>query len=201
MYLLQLFNISCFAVSKYLYRNLVDQKIQFGISYIDKFNFFTVYPEIRINTFQIFIIKNRFVAADLILFDTEQIFSKFNIRFQISISSENRPNSRSSIFIPKISTTVAELLKQIFSIKVFLKQYSNSSPLLLQTALNQFIKDCQFAIQNSILLEQENRELYTANTVQKQKCIRINRYIVLKLVSQYRKLRRIYKPIRLVYSL
>jgi hypothetical protein len=75
-----------------------------------------------------------------------------------------------------LPATVTELLKQGSSIKGLLKR-STSPPTPSKTALNQLIKGCQIAMQNGILLEQENQDLRAANAVQKQKRARTNRHI------------------------
>lgn len=72
---------------------------------------------------------------------------------------------------------VDELLKQASSLKAFLKRRSNSPPSPSQAALNQLIKGCQIAMQNGILLEQENKQLRAANATQRQKRARRSRWI------------------------
>lgn len=176
-HLLQPLDIGCFAVLKRSYGGLVDQKIRLGINHIDKLDFLAAYPEARISAFQALTIKTSFAAAGLVPFDPERVLSKLNIRLRTPTPSGSRLSSRSSVFTPKTPATVAELLKQGASIQAFLKRRSNSPPSPSQAALNQLIKGCQIAMQNGILLEQENKELRAANAVQKQKRARINRHI------------------------
>jgi hypothetical protein len=105
------------------------------------------------------------------------VLLKLNIRLNTPTPLGSRLGSQSSQFTLKTPATVTELLKQASSIKAFLKQRLNSPPSPSKTALNQLIKGCQIAMQNGILLEQENQELRAANAVQKQKRARTKRHI------------------------
>ena len=162
-YLLQPLDIGCFAVLKRSYRGLVDQQMRLGINYIDKLDFLAAYPEARVSAFQALAIKDSFAAAGLVPFDPQRVLSKLNIQLRTPTPSGSRPSSRS--FTTETPATVAELLQQASSIMAFLKRRSNSPPSSSQTALNQLIKGCQIAIQNGILLEQEDKELRAANAV------------------------------------
>ena len=172
---LQPLDIRCFAVLKRSYGGLIDQKMRLGINHIDKLDFLAAYPQVRVDTFKTDTIKTSFAAASLVPFDPERVLSKLNIRLRKPTPLGSRPSSRSSVFTLKTPATVAELLKQASSIKAFLKRRSNSPPSPSQTALNQLIKGYQIAMQNGILLEQENKELRASNAAQKQKRARINR--------------------------
>jgi hypothetical protein len=176
-HLLQPLDISCFAVLKRSYGSLVDQKMRLGINHIDKLDFLAAYPQARVDAFKPDTIKNSFAAAGLVPFDPDRVLSKLNVWLNTPTPPGSRPGSQSSHFTPKTPATVAELLKQASSIKAFLKQRSNSPPTPSKTALNQLIKGCQIAMQNGILLEQENRDLRAANAVVKQKRARVNRHI------------------------
>jgi hypothetical protein len=78
-YLLQPLNIGYFAVLKRLYRRLVDQKMRYGVNYIDKLNFLAVYPQARIDAFKSNTIKNSFKAAGIVPIDPEPMLIKLNI--------------------------------------------------------------------------------------------------------------------------
>jgi hypothetical protein len=56
-HLLQPLNIGCFAVLKRSYGTIINQKIRLGISYIDKLDFLTAYPQARADTFKLDTIK------------------------------------------------------------------------------------------------------------------------------------------------
>jgi hypothetical protein len=176
-HLLQPLDIGCFAVLKRSYGSLVDQKMRLGINHIDKLDFLAAYPQARADAFKTDTIKHSFAAASLVPFDPDRVLSKLNIQLNTPTPPGSRPGSQSSQFTPKTPATVAELLKQADSIRAFLKQRSKSPPSPSQIALNQLIKGCQIAMQNGILLEQENQDLRTANAVVKQKRARTNRHI------------------------
>ena len=78
-YLLQPLDIGCFAVLKRAYGSLVGQKMRLGISYIDKLDFLTAYPQARTDAFKSETIQNSFWAAGLVPFNPESVLSKLNI--------------------------------------------------------------------------------------------------------------------------
>ena len=175
-HLLQPLDIGCFAILKRSYGGLIDQKMRLGINHIDKLDFLFTYPQARVNAYKLNMIQNSFRAAGLVPIDPQQVLSKLNIQLRTPTPPTSR-GSQSSTFYPHTPANVDELLKQASSIKAFLKRRSNSPPSPSQTALNQLIKGCQIAMQNGILLEQENKQLRAANATQKQKRARKNRWI------------------------
>lgn len=138
---------------KYIYSYFVNNLIYIEYNYINKFYFLDYYQYIQLEIFQQpAIFQNSFAANSLILVDIEQIFSKLNIFLRISIPSENWPNKRFSQFISKILKTVIQPWKQTSILKDLLKQYSNSSPSLSKTILDQIIKNHYIVLYITALL-------------------------------------------------
>ena len=79
LYLLQLLDISCFAVLKRLYSRLVEMKMRNRINHIDKLDFLEAYPSARTQAFKSDTIKNSFGAAGLIPFYPDRVILKLNI--------------------------------------------------------------------------------------------------------------------------
>jgi hypothetical protein len=175
-HLLQPLDIGCFAVLKRSYGTLVGDTMRLAINHIDKLDFLAAYPQARVNAFKTDTIKNSFQAAGLVPFDPQRVLSKLNIQLRTPTPPTSR-GSDTSAFYPHTPANVNELLKQASSIKEFIKRRSNSPPSPSQTALNQLIKGCQIAMQNGILLEEENKQLRAANATQRQKRARVNRWI------------------------
>jgi len=147
------------------------------------------YQYIRLEIFQLNTIRNSFTASNIVLVDTEKIFSKFNISLRISIPPNSRPDSRSSQFILQLSKTIIQLFKQTSILKNLLKQQSNSSPNPSKTVLDQIIKDYCIVLHNTAILEQENTVLRTANEKNARNAIDlIDRYPVIAVLQ----LRRVY---------
>jgi DDE superfamily endonuclease. len=176
-YLLQPLDVGCFAVLKRSYGGLIDQKMRLGINHIDKLDFLAVYPQARTDAFKITTIKNSFTAAGLVPVNPEPVLEKLNIRLRTPTPMPERPSSQSSVFTPKTPATIAELLKQASSVKSLLKYRSESPPTPTKQAVDQVFKACQVAMNNVLLLAQENASLRAANEKQKQKRRRSNRQI------------------------
>ena len=58
---------------------------------------------------------------------------------------------------------------QATAIKTFLKQCTQSPPSPTDAALNQLIKECQIAMNSTVILAKKNQDLHAANKRQKQK--------------------------------
>jgi hypothetical protein len=148
--------------------------MRLGISYIDKLDFLTAYPQARNDAFKSDTIQNSFRAVGLVPFNPEPVLLKLNIQLRTPTPPGSR-DSQASIFCPHTPANVDELYKQASSIKAFLKQRSRSPPTPSHAALNQLIKGCQIAMQKGIFLEAENTRLYEENLAQKKKRARVTR--------------------------
>jgi len=96
LYFLQLLDIDCFTIFKYIYNYFINNLIYRKYNYIDKFDFLENYQYIQLKTFQLNIIRNSFTASSIVSVNTEKIFLKFNIFLQIFILLNSRSDSKSN---------------------------------------------------------------------------------------------------------
>jgi hypothetical protein len=78
-HLLQPLDVSCFAVLKRKYGQLVKQWIRLGFNYIDKIDFLTVFPEARTIVYKAKTIQNGFTATGLVLFNLDQVYQQLTL--------------------------------------------------------------------------------------------------------------------------
>ncbi|KAK5796812.1 hypothetical protein VI817_006095 [Penicillium citrinum] len=104
-------------------------------------------------------IQNNFAVTGSIPINSEKIFSKFNILFQISISPNSLSNSRSDKISPKTP---------------------KHSPTSSKIALDQIIEEYTLVLYSTALLAQDNANLCTPNKKKYQKYTQSNRYIAHK---------------------
>lgn len=162
---LQSFDIDCFAVFKQLYSCLVESQIYIEINYIDKFDFFIVYPIAYSETLSSQNIQSSFAATGIVSYNPDQIFSKLNIQFRTPISPGNQSSENSL----KTSQNIIQLQQQTSSIKALLKQHSKSPPSPFNRAINQVLKICEITMYSAALLEDKAHKLRFSNEKQKQK--------------------------------
>jgi hypothetical protein len=74
-HLLQPLDVGCFSPLKRAYGRLVEDKMQLGFNYIDKFDFLEAYPQARSAIFSPDNIKSGFSATGLIPLCPDQVLS------------------------------------------------------------------------------------------------------------------------------
>jgi hypothetical protein len=77
-YLLQLLEVTCFAVLKGLYGREVEDLMRARINYINKPDFLIAYLSARKESMAINTICNRFAATGLVLYNPERVLLKLN---------------------------------------------------------------------------------------------------------------------------
>jgi hypothetical protein len=70
-HLLQSLDVSCFAVIKRKYGQLVEQRMRLGFNHIDKIDFLTAFPEACMMAYKAETIQNGFVVIGLVPFDLD----------------------------------------------------------------------------------------------------------------------------------
>jgi hypothetical protein len=78
---------------------------------------------------------------------------------------------------PEILHNIAELELQTKAIKDYLQRRTKSPPSPIEAALNQLVKGCAMAMNSTILLVEENRQLRAINAKQVKKRVRRRTYI------------------------
>jgi hypothetical protein len=167
LYLLQLLDIGCFAVLKQLYRQQIEGLIYNRVNYIDKQDFLEVYYTACTETINQANIQSSFAATGVLLYNLERVLAKLNTQLQIPTlqpaSIEQGP------WVPEILYNTAQLELQSKAIKDYIKYCTKSLPSPTELVLNQLVKGCKIAINNTILLAEKNRQLQAENTKQKKK--------------------------------
>jgi len=64
---------------------LIENKIQLGFNYVNKFDFLKICPQAHTEVFRSDTIKNSFSATDLILFNPERVLGQLNIQLKTFI--------------------------------------------------------------------------------------------------------------------
>jgi len=100
-HLLQSLDISCFAMLKRSYGQLVETRMRFGINHIDKLDLLEAYPQAQIKAIKSQTIKNSFTAAGLLPSDPDQMFSALNIHLRTPTPLEARVANQTTILHQK----------------------------------------------------------------------------------------------------
>ena len=156
---LQPLDVSCFAMLKRTYGDLVKAMISLGVYHIDKPRFLELFLEAREKTYSTENIRSSFRATGLVPFDPTQVLCRLQtkIRTPSPPPASNQPPS-----LPlKTPVNIVELdyLQR--------KRQREISP--TDQAFQKIIKGCQMAMDNVILLQEENSRLRAENARQKRK--------------------------------
>jgi hypothetical protein len=78
-HLLQPLDVSCFAVLKQQYRQLVEQRMRLGFNYIDKHDFLTAFLTAHTMAYKAENIRNGFAATGLVPFNPDRVYQQLDI--------------------------------------------------------------------------------------------------------------------------
>ncbi|EAQ88366.1 hypothetical protein CHGG_04985 [Chaetomium globosum CBS 148.51] len=156
---LQPLDVSCFAVLKRTYGDLVKAKIALGVHHIDKPRFLELFLEARKKTFNTKNIASGFRAAGLLPFDPTQVLCRLQTRIR-TLSPPPTP-----IQPPSLPLKTPGNIVELDSLQR--KHQREISP--TDQALQKIIKGCQMAMHNATLLQEENSRLRAENGRQKRK--------------------------------
>jgi hypothetical protein len=81
-HLLQPLDVSCFAVLKRHYGQLVEQRMRLGFNHIDKHDFLTAFPAARTMAYKAENIRNGFAATGLVPFDPDRVYQQLDIQIR-----------------------------------------------------------------------------------------------------------------------
>jgi hypothetical protein len=176
LYLLQLLDVGCFSVLKQLYRQQIEELIQNRVNHIDKQDFLEVYYTACTETIYQANIHSSFAAVGVVLYDPERVLSKLNTQIQtptllLATTIEQGP------WVPETPYNTAQLELQSKAIKDYIKHCTKSPPSPTDLALDQLVKGCQIAMNSTVLLAEENRQLRVENQRQKKKRAKRRLYI------------------------
>ncbi|EAQ93895.1 hypothetical protein CHGG_02130 [Chaetomium globosum CBS 148.51] len=156
---LQPLDVSCFAVLKRTYGDLVKAKIALGVHHIDKPRFLELFLEARKKTFNTKNIASGFRAAGLLPFDPTQVLC----RLQTRIRTPSPPPT--PIQPPSLPLKTPANIVELDS----LQRKHQREIIPTDQALQKIIKGCQMAMHNATLLQEENSRLRAENGRQKRK--------------------------------
>jgi hypothetical protein len=168
-HLLQPLDVGCFAPLKRAYGEVIEAKARAGVNHIDKLDFITTFPNVRIQAFKPATIQNAFKAAGLVPYDPGQVMTKLDVRLRTPTPLASRPGSQSSAWSPKTPANPKQLNRQASSIKALISRRLQSPPTPTDRAFDQLVKACQLTMHRAAILTEENRTLRAENAVQKQK--------------------------------
>jgi hypothetical protein len=156
---LQPLDVSCFAVLKRTYGDLVKAMIALGVYHIDKPRFLELFLEARKKTFSEKNIASGFRATGLLPFDPTQVLCRLQTKIRTP-SPPPAPNQPPSLPL-KTPVNIVELdsLQR--------KRQREISP--TDQALQKIIKGCQMAMHNAVLLQDENSRLRAEHARQRKK--------------------------------
>src|SRR5450432_3074377 len=150
--------------------------MQNGVNHIDKQDFLEAYYTARIETMNQSNIQSSFVAIGVLLYDLERVLAKLNTQLRTPT-----PPLASSIelgpWVPETPHNVAELQLQSKAIKDYIKRRTKSPPSPIDAVLNQLVKGYKMAMNSTILLAEENRQLRAINAKQVKKRAKRRTYI------------------------
>nr|XP_001398056.2 transposase [Aspergillus niger CBS 513.88] len=167
-HLCQPLDVACFSPLKKAYKDQVQQLIRTGYHHIEKVDFLDMYPKAHAQAFTKANIQSAFRASGLVPLDPSKILE--NMIFKETSRPSSQSTSSSSIFtktprnsrqFKKYESTLSQLLQQ---------QDTPATP--IQSALSYIFKGAEVALNHTVLLEHENRQLREAldkrNTKQKR---------------------------------
>jgi hypothetical protein len=157
-HLLQPLDVGCFASLKKAYRNQVENLIRNHINYITKLEFLPVFRA----AFETVITKDNvcggFRGTGIIPYDPEVVLSQLELRFRTPT-----PPVEDTIWESKTPGNPTKLASQTAFIKDKITQHQNSSPTLINDAVDQFLKGAYRIAYQLTLLKSENAALRKAN--------------------------------------
>ncbi|CAK37462.1 uncharacterized protein An01g15080 [Aspergillus niger] len=167
-HLCQPLDVACFSPLKKAYKDQVQQLIRTEYHHIEKVDFLDMYPKAHAQAFTKANIQSAFRASGLVPLNPSKILE--NMIFKKTSRPSSQSTSSSSIFtktprnsrqFKKYESTLSQLLQQ---------QDTPATP--IQSALSYIFKGAEVALNHTVLLEHENRQLREAldkrNTKQKR---------------------------------
>ena len=169
LHLLQLLNIACFGPLKHIYEQETQIYMQHSINYIDKKDFIAIYQQVYSHALTASNICSGFAAGGLVPYKPEQVLDQLHIQLKTPTLPGTSHSNQSSSWTAETPKNARELEKQAKLIKNLWQQCTHSPPSPISEAVDQVVKGCQIAINNTVLLEHKIKQLYAANQHQKHK--------------------------------
>jgi hypothetical protein len=167
-HLLQPLDVSCFAVLKRQYGQLVEQRMRLGFNHIDKHDFLTAFPTARTMAYKAENIRNGFAATGLVPFDPDRVYQQLDIQIRTPTPPRSQgSNSQSSCF--QTPHNPRQIQHEATAIKALFGQHVTIPTSPINRRLDRISKACENAMINLTIVRKEVHDLRTAHEKEKQK--------------------------------
>ena len=168
LHLLQSLNVDCFLSLKHVYEHQVKICMQLEHNHINKLNFLKAFKPACAAALSSSNIHSRFAAAELVLYDSEQVLSHLQLKLW-TFTSFALKMAIAVCQTSKTLYTVAQLAQKYNMIKELLKRHSKSLSSSTNQALKQMVKEYQMMMYNTALMTSEIKDLQVMSAHQKCK--------------------------------
>jgi hypothetical protein len=167
-HLLQPLDVSCFAVLKRQYGQLVEQRMRLGFNHIDKIDFLTAFPEARTMAYKADTIRNGFRASGLVPFDPDQVYQQLTIRLKTPTPPPSRSSNTQSSCL-QTPQNPRQFKRQLTTIKRRISRRTRSPSEVIDEAIIRMSKAYEMTVNDLLLVRKENHDLRAAHEKEKQK--------------------------------
>jgi hypothetical protein len=167
-HLLQPLDVSCFAVLKRQYGQLVEQRMRLGFNHIDKIDFLTAFPEARTMAYRAETIRNGFAATGLVPFDPDQVYQKLTVQLRTPTPPPSRSSNTQSSCL-QTPQNPRQFKRQTSTIKRRISQRPTSPLDIMAQAMDRLSKAHEYTTHENLILRKENHDLRAAHEKEKQK--------------------------------
>jgi hypothetical protein len=167
-HLLQPLDVSCFAVLKRQYRQLIEQRMRLGFNHIDKIDFLTTFPKARTTAYKTETIQNGFTATGLVPFNPDQVYQQLTIQLRTPTPPPSRSsNSQSSCL--QTPQNPRQFKRQLSTIKKRISQRTESPLGSVDKVIDRMSKAYKITTNSLLLLRKEVHDLRATHKKEKQK--------------------------------
>jgi hypothetical protein len=167
-HLLQPLDVSCFAVLKRQYGQLVEQRMRLGFNHIDKIDFLTAFPEARTMAYKAETIWNGFRATGLVPFDPDQVYQQLTVQLRTPTPPPSRSSNTQSSCL-QTPQNPRQFKRQLTTIKRRISRRTRSSSEVIDEAIIRMSKAYEMTVNDLLLVRKENHDLRAAHEKEKQK--------------------------------
>jgi hypothetical protein len=167
-HLLQPLDVSCFAVLKRKYGQLVEQRMRLGFNHIDKIDFLTAFPEARTTAYKAETIRNGFAATGLVPFDPNQVYQQLTVQLKTPTPPPSRSSNTQSSCL-QTPQNPRQFKRQLSTIKKRISQRTGSPLSSVNEAIDRMSKAYEMTANSLILLGKEVHDLRATHEKEKQK--------------------------------
>ena len=169
-HLLQPLDVSCFAVLKQQYGQLVEQRMRLGFNHIDKHDFLMAFPTARTMAYKAENIRNGFAATGLVPFDPDRVYQQLDIQVKTPTPPGSRSGQQSSpLSCFQTPHNPRQIQHEATAMKAFYKQHMTVPTSPLDRRLDRISKACERQMIDMTIVRKEVHDLRAAHEKEKQK--------------------------------